>query len=56
LRRAGFTPRVLQPDEQFEALARWSHPVHGDVPPDRLAELAKLKTEVQHVQSTDCAA
>lgn len=24
--------------------------------PDRLAELAKLKTEVQHVQSTDCAA
>ncbi|MDT7576716.1 MAG: hypothetical protein QOH17_3049, partial [Pseudonocardiales bacterium] len=24
--------------------------------PDRLTELAKLKTEVQHVQSTDCAA
>ncbi|MBA3905170.1 MAG: hypothetical protein H0X35_00550 [Pseudonocardiales bacterium] len=24
--------------------------------PDRLSELAKLKTEVQHVQSTDCAA
>lgn len=24
--------------------------------PDRLTELAKLKTDVQHVQSTDCAA
>jgi hypothetical protein len=23
--------------------------------PDRLSELAKLKTEVEHVQSTDCA-